>query len=70
MKAKDMKCPECGKGFRDIDPDYDFGEQGLFPLRSEAANGHCENGHPIDVVTTWVGDVAHSQAVRGARAKE
>lgn len=51
MKASDVKCPKCGEGFVDIDPDYNIGRNGEMDslLRGVRVNGHCRNGHRLDV---------------------
>lgn len=50
MKAGDVKCPECGAGFRDVAPDYEIGPEYLpYSLNmggtTGAISGHCTNGH-------------------------
>jgi hypothetical protein len=47
MKASEFKCPTCGGGFVDIDPDFDLsGRDSLLGLATDQITaGKCANGH-------------------------
>lgn len=50
-KAGDFSCPDCGTGFGDIAPSFEFGPDpdGVVSLASEEIIGHCKNGHQMSV---------------------
>lgn len=47
MTGADLKCPECGAGAKDVDPNYNLDPvSGLFPTAVQAwTMWHCKNGH-------------------------
>lgn len=51
MKARDVKCPKCGAGLKDVHPDYEIGIEdrltGLSPPKSKETYAHCANGHRL-----------------------
>jgi len=56
MKGRDMRCPECGKGFPDVIPDYDLDEDTAHLAWSGLASSHmieeCEGGHIVWINST------------------
>jgi hypothetical protein len=56
MKAGLVRCPECSKPFRDVDPEYEIGEdRGGIIMVTEAITGTCEGGHEVSAELTRIG---------------
>lgn len=54
-KVGDLKCPKCGEGFWDIDPEMPLHNGSRPHFQITAFKGHCNTGH---VVEAWVKDWA------------
>ncbi len=51
MKARDVKCPKCGEGLRDVAPNYEFRSprRDEFPALANYTEMfcHCRGGHKL-----------------------
>lgn len=52
MIASEVRCPECGKGFMDVAPDFDVTprlDDSVVRMSLVKTYGHCEGGHLLTV---------------------
>lgn len=59
MTGKDIKCPQCGKGARDVSPDYNFDlarTDHVSRSREAWTMATCDDGHRIGIHARRLGD--------------
>jgi hypothetical protein len=51
MKGKDLRCPKCNAGAKDVAPEYDFAlhDRGFSAAVQSWTMATCTNGHPFMV---------------------
>lgn len=56
MQARDVTCPECGEGLKDVEPETDLSYEAVEGQLSQITHAMCLGGHEVVITSCELGD--------------